>query len=231
MKKKLISILCISMIFILSGCSTSDKKAEKSVNDTDQNQALKEDSKNNNSDKKDDSTILQDDFNANDDQGKKETSSGEEKEKSTQPDKTDNNKQTEENSDNNFQEKKDTVKSKVKLYEGTYFDDKVFGENALRNYCEIEISNITDTSFDFTVYEVNVSDEKEDRKIIFNKNTAVFTGSGTEAAFYGKDYTITFKFPDNHLAYPIVTDIQVSGFGALEDGTYVNNNIPGHEFG
>lgn len=169
MKTKLVSILCISMIFILAGCSTSDKK----VND----------------------------------------------------------KRTEENLDNNLQNEKDTIKSKVKLYEGTYFDDKCFGENALRDYCEIEISNVTDTSFDFTVYEVNMSEEKEDKNIIFNKNTAVFEGSGAEAAFYGTDYTLSFTFPDNHLVYPIVTDMQVSGFKPLEGGTYVNNSIPGHEFG
>ena len=67
--------------------------------------------------------------------------------------------------------------------------------------------------------------------MIFLKNTAVFTGTGTEAAFYGKDYTLSFTFPDNHRAYPVVTDMQVSGFKKLEGKTYVNNSIPGHEFG
>ncbi|CAG9709908.1 conserved hypothetical protein [Clostridium neonatale] len=76
-----------------------------------------------------------------------------------------------------------------------------------------------------------MTDEKEDRKMIFLKNTAVFTGTGTEAAFYGKDYTLSFTFPDNHRAYPVVTDMQVSGFKKLEGKTYVNNRIPGHEFG
>lgn len=224
MKKKLISILCISMIFILASCSTSNKKA-------DNDQTVKEDSENYSSETKDNSKILQDDYNEDEAKGKKDTSSEENKVKPTQTDKVDNSKKTEGKSDNNSQKKKDTVKSKVKLYEGTYFDDKVFGENALSNYCEIEISNLTDTSFDFAIYEVNVSDGKEEKKIIFNKNTAVFTGSGTEAAFYGKDYTLSFTFPDNHLAYPIVTDMQVSGFKPLEGKTYVNNSIPGHEFG
>lgn len=231
MKKKLISILCISMIFILAGCSTSDKKADKSMNDTDESQAVKEDSENHSSETKENSDIVQAEDNKNDAKGKKDTSLEENKEKSTKLDKTADSKKIEENSDNNSQDKKDTVKSKVKLYEGTYFDDKVFGENTLSNYCEIKISNLTDTSFDFAIYEVNVSDGKEDRKIIFNKNTAVFTGSGTEAAFYGKDYTLSFTFPDNHRAYPIATDMQVSGFKPLEGKTYVNNGIPGHEFG
>ncbi|SQC02059.1 hypothetical protein [Clostridium tetanomorphum] len=98
----------------------------------------------------------------------------------------------------------------------------------LKTYCEVAISNITDTSFDFTIYEVDA--KTENKKVIFLTNTAVFTGDGTKAAFYGKNYTLHFTFPDNHKAYPAVTDMEISGFEPLKSRTYVNNGVPGHEF-
>ena len=124
------------------------------------------------------------------------------------------------------------VNSKVKLYDGAYFDNRRFRDNILKNYCEVVISNVTNTSFDFTVYEVNKLDgKKENKKVIFLTNTAVFTGDGMKATFYGNNYTLNFTFPNNHNAYPAVTDIEISGFKPLEGKTYVNNGIPGHEFG
>lgn len=135
-----------------------------------------------------------------------------------------------ESSKNNVPPKSAKVIGKVKLYEGIYFDDKCYGEDVLKPYCEVAISNVTDTSFDFTVYQV-VDVVKKEKKVIFLKNTAVFTGDGTKAAFYGKDYTIHFIFPNYHNAYPVVTDMEISGFKPLEGKTFVNNGIPGHEFG
>lgn len=123
------------------------------------------------------------------------------------------------------------VNSKVKLYEGTYFDDRCYGENELTNYCEVEISNISNTTFDFTVYELNMSDGKKDKKVVFAKNTAFFIEDGMKAAFKGKEYSLNFAFPDNHKAFPVVTDMKISGFKQLEGKTYVNNKIPGYEFG
>lgn len=133
---------------------------------------------------------------------------------------------------NNVSQKITKVNSKVKLYDGAYFDNRYFGDNILKNYCEVVISNITNTSFDFTVYEVNNLDgKKEDKKVIFLTNTAVFTGDGMKATFYGNSYTLNFTFPNNHNSYPAVTDMEISGFKPLEGKTYVNNGIPGHEFG
>ncbi|MEW9095958.1 MAG: hypothetical protein AB2417_12835 [Clostridiaceae bacterium] len=135
-----------------------------------------------------------------------------------------------ENYKNNISPKTDKVSGKVKLYEDIYFDDRRFGDNilTLKTFCEVVISNVTDTSFDFTVYQVD--GETREKEVIFLTNTAVFTGDGTEAAFYGNDYTLHFAFPNNHGAYPVVTDIKISGFEPLEDNGYVNNGIPGHEF-
>lgn len=117
----------------------------------------------------------------------------------------------------------------VKLYEGTYFDDKRFGEYTLNNYCEVMISYVTDTSFDFTIYQVD--EEKGEREVIFPTNTAVFQDEGIKAIYKGNEQTLEFSFPDYHNAYPVVTDIEISGFDPLEGKTLVNNGIPGHEFG
>ncbi len=134
---------------------------------------------------------------------------------------------------NNNSQNKSEVMGKVELYEGIYFDDRRFGDNIINTYCEVEITNITDTSFDFTVYEVNEpgAEGEKNKKVIFLTNTAVFIDDGKEAAFYGKDYTLNFSFPNYHNAEPIVTDIEISGFEPLEGHDYVNNGIPGHEFG
>lgn len=127
------------------------------------------------------------------------------------------------------------VKAKVQVYAGAYFDSRCYGENRANPYNEVVISNITSTSFDFTVNEVEYVDikksTKQTRKLIFKTNRAYFREGGTKAAFYGKDYTLKFTFPNNHDAFPVVTDMKITGFKPLEGNTYLNNVIPGHEFG
>lgn len=125
------------------------------------------------------------------------------------------------------------VKAKVKMYEGTYFDEVFYRyavdpEVEFSPYCEFHISNVTDTSFDFAIYEVGAQDKKT---LIFKNHTAVFTGDGMQAVYNGNEYTITFSFPDERQAYPDVVDMKVSGFGPVEGNTYVNNMVPGREFG
>ncbi len=126
---------------------------------------------------------------------------------------------------------KNKVIGKVKLVEGIYFDDRRFGENTLKSYGEVKISNITETSFDFTVYDVTVSDGEKNKKVMILTSTAVFVDNGMRAVYKGKNYTLEFTFPNNHNAEPIVTDIKISGYKLLEGKTFVNNSIPGHEFG
>lgn len=220
MKKNLVLILCLSLIFTLVGCN-SDKKANNSIQPTNEAQTLEDGSKNINNSKQ----AINEKNSIN---GKKETDLN--NTNSAQSTKINPNEQVVKDK-NNVSQKITKVNSKVKLYNGTYFDDRRFGDNILKNYCEVVISNVTNTSFDFTVYEVNVVDGKKDKKVIFLRNTAVFTGDGTKATFYGNDYTLNFTFPNYHNAYPVVTDMKISGFKPLEGKTYVNNGIPGHEFG
>ncbi|MDT8717128.1 hypothetical protein IAI10_10710 [Clostridium sp. 19966] len=216
MKKNLVLILCLSLIFILAGCS-SDRKV---ANEKQTLESASQDA-------------------SNQVQTSNQQSSGDEKKEaapnaasSSQPAEINQSKQAVKD-DNDASEKTTKVNGKVKLYAGTYFDSGVYGGKIKNDYCEIAISNITNTSFDFTVYEVkvNVSNGKKARKVIFLKNTAVFIGDGTKASFYGKNYNLNFTFPNYHNAYPIVTDMEVFGFQPLEGKDYVNNGIPGHEFG
>lgn len=130
------------------------------------------------------------------------------------------------------------VKAAWKLYEATYFDESIYGFEddkiidgvyQLDDYYEVDISNVTDTSFNFAIYEVD--GETENRSLIFKNHTAVFTGDGTTAAYNGEKYTLNFTFPDMHGAHPDIADMQISGFPPLEGVTLVYNDIPGHEFG
>lgn len=221
MKKILVLTLCLSLIFILVGCN-SDTTTAKSTQATNENKTLEDSSK-------DINNPIQATNDQNNTDAKKEPDLN--NKNSTQSKELTPNKQVAKDN-NNVSQKIPKVNSKVKLYEGTYFDNRRFGDNILKNYCEVLISNVTNTSFDFTVYEVNTLDgKKETKKVIFLTNTAIFTGNGGSATFYGNNYTLNFTFPNNHNAYPAVTDMEVSGFQSLEGKTYVNNGIPGHEFG
>lgn len=123
------------------------------------------------------------------------------------------------------------VPAKVKIYEATYFAEAVYRNVNLETewppYCEIDISNVTDTSFDFTVYQIT----NNERELIFKTHTAVFNGDGTTAVYNGQEYTLNFTFPNSRNSLPDVTEIQVTGFAPLEGETYLYNQVPGHEFG
>ncbi len=126
------------------------------------------------------------------------------------------------------------VPAKVRIYEATYFAEAVYRNVNLETewppYCEIDISNVTDTSFDFTVYQVTNHQEHQ-RDLIFKTHTAVFNGDGTTAVYNGQEYTLNFTFTNNRHSLPDVTEIQVTGFAPLEGETYLYNQVPGHEFG
>ncbi len=111
----------------------------------------------------------------------------------------------------------------IELYAGEYNDYRWFGDNpnCPENPCMISVSNVTDTAFDFRIEQWDPSSNSFN--VIFNKHTAVFTGDGTTAAYFGKEYTLNFTFPD-------VTTIEVSGFDPTEGISYMCNGIPGHEF-
>ena len=125
---------------------------------------------------------------------------------------------------------KDT-QTKYKMYDGVYFDEVIYtwsmDDSQVRPYCEINVSNATDTSFDFTIYDV----DGQNRSLKFKTHTAVFTGDGTQAEYNGNGYHLVFTFPDDRGALPDVVCMQVSGLKDMGGCMYVNNTVPGHEFG
>ena len=149
-------------------------------------------------------------------------------EDTTEETKTDSEDQSGENQQDDSGETMEAVQAKVNVYEGEYRYEYVMTGLVVPEYYKVKVSNVTDTSFDFTIYYVNETEGSEE--VVFRTHTAVFAGDGMEAVYDGVDYYLTFTFPDYHEAYPDATDMEISGYGPVEGMTFSNNSIPGHEF-
>lgn len=149
-------------------------------------------------------------------------------EDTTEETKTDSEDQGGENQQDDSGETMEAVQAKVNVYEGEYRYEYVMTGLVVPEYYKVKVSNVTDTSFDFTIYYVNETEGSEE--VVFRTHTAVFVGDGMEAVYDGVDYYLTFTFPDYHEAYPDATDMEISGYGPVEGMTFSNNSIPGHEF-
>ena len=126
------------------------------------------------------------------------------------------------------------VPAQYRLYEVTYGDSRGYTGLTLEDGLpedryEIEISNVTSTSFDFSIIHRNWVEDKILDKPIENA-TAIFVGDGTEARYLDGEFDLVFMFPDNHSALPDAADIEVHGYEPMEGKTYLYNGIPGHEF-
>lgn len=94
-------------------------------------------------------------------------------------------------------------------------------------YDEITVSNITDTTFDFTV---TWSDpETGETGTIIPNSTAYINEDQTSATYTGEDYTLTFDFLYMYNPLPVVLYIRLWGADELEGLLFYNNNIPGYE--
>ena len=120
------------------------------------------------------------------------------------------------------------------IYEGCYFDGGVYQywtEMPLSEspmiYCEIWISNVTETTFDFLIKEVVMA--TDERTIVLPLSTAIIVNNGWGAIYEGEEFTLSFEFPDDPNKFP--KEITVDGWEKLEGNTYMNNSIPGHESG
>lgn len=123
------------------------------------------------------------------------------------------------------------VNAQYQVYEGTYYDMNIYEATAeggeSDSYCQIEVSNITDQTFDFAVYQLTDGN----KQMILDTRTATFVEDGTKAVSEKDGTNLVFTFPDNWNALPKVVEMQVSGMDVLEGNSYVNNNVPGYEFG
>ena len=120
------------------------------------------------------------------------------------------------------------------IYEGCYFDEgvaKYWGEIPLTEspmiYCEIWISNVTETTFDFLIKEVVMA--TDERTIVMPLSTAKITNNGWGVIYEGEEFTLSFEFPDAPDTFP--KNITVDGWEKLEGNNYMNKEIPGHESG
>lgn len=123
------------------------------------------------------------------------------------------------------------VQAQYQVYEGTYFDMNInqamSANNGSDSYCQIEVSNITDQSFDFAVYQLTDGNKTN----ILDTRTATFVEDGTKAVSEKDGINLVFTFPDSWNALPKVVEMQVSGLDVLEGNSYINNSVPGYEFG
>ena len=94
-------------------------------------------------------------------------------------------------------------------------------------YCEIWISNVTETTFEFLIKEVVMA--TDERTIVMPLSTAKITNNGWGAIYEGEEFTLSFEFPDAPDRFPKY--ITVDGWEKLEGNNYMNNSIPGHESG
>lgn len=108
----------------------------------------------------------------------------------------------------------------VDLYPGVYADQLLYGDpDQCTHPYGITVSNVTDTSFDFEIWEYYCADKP--KQLVFKKHTAVFNGDGSTAIYEGKQYTLHFTFPS-------VFEVGITGFEPTEGGEYLCNTIPGH---
>ena len=124
------------------------------------------------------------------------------------------------------------VPASVWLYEGYYVDtsaDFSLPDSEMEPYYFVDIANVTDTTFDFTIYIVNPANGTEE--VTFDTNTAVFIGDGDEAIFVGDTHILNFSFPDDFESLPVVVAMEIEGFDEIEGRLFANSNVPGHEFG
>lgn len=130
-------------------------------------------------------------------------------------------------------ETKTNEKSTKPIYEGLYFDESFYQyvdmptEESPLVYCEITISNVTDTSFDFEINEKVMSTGES--TALVPASTALIEAAGSKAVYRGDGMTLTFSFPDSQDVFP--QHLEISGMEKLENKTYINNTISGHEAG
>ena len=121
------------------------------------------------------------------------------------------------------------------LYEDTYTDRRIshwwMGDleksKGYYVYDELTISNITDTTFDFTVTWKNP--ETEETGTVIPLSTAYINEDMTSATYTGEDYTLTFDFSYMDNPLPEVLYIRMWGVNELEGYLFCNYNASGYE--
>lgn len=120
------------------------------------------------------------------------------------------------------------VPAQINVYEGEYKYELAHTGLDITEYYTVIVENVTDDSFDFTIYYAD--DLADTRDVVFRTHTAIFEGDGTYARYHGTEYNLEFTFPNDRNTLPDVVDMQISGYEPVEGLTFCNHAIPGHEF-
>lgn len=122
----------------------------------------------------------------------------------------------------------------LKLYEETYTDaaSRAWAVHEPEYtgsyiYNQLTISNVTDSSFDFTITLRNF--ETEETETIYPLCTAYFNEDGVSATYTGSEGTLIFDFSYNTNPLPVVLTIKLWGEESLEGIRFYSSNIPGYE--
>lgn len=127
------------------------------------------------------------------------------------------------------------VTAAVEMQAGFYDDETTYGcrpeyiadeKYVQPDYYGVEVGNITENSFDFTLHLYH-GEEKAEKMI--STGMARFVEDGTKAVC--TDAGLTFVFPNEWNSLPTVVDFRIEGFEPVRDVLFVNNDIPGYEFG
>lgn len=120
------------------------------------------------------------------------------------------------------------VPAQINVYEGEYKYELAHTGLDITEYYTVIVENVTDDSFDFTIYYAD--DLADTRDVVFRTHTAIFEGDGTYARYHGTEYNLEFTFPNDRNTLPDAVDMQISGYEPVEGLTFCNHAIPGHEF-
>ena len=125
------------------------------------------------------------------------------------------------------------VPAQVEMHEGMYDDENTYGcrpefiqddKYVQPDYYGVEVTNVTETSFDFTLYLYEGEDEKRPNEV--TSGTAHFVEDGRKAVCED----LTFVFPNEWNSLPTVVDFRIQGFEPAAEVLFVNNDIPGYQF-
>lgn len=125
------------------------------------------------------------------------------------------------------------VKAAVEMQEGMYDDEHSYGEQGgyfegdsfiQYDYYGVEVKNVTDTSFDFTLFLYAGEGEKKPREVA--AGTAIFVEDGMKAVCE----EMTFTFPNQWESLPAVVDFRIEGYEPVNGVLFANNDVPGYEF-
>ena len=120
------------------------------------------------------------------------------------------------------------VPAQINVYEGEYKYELAYTGLDITEYYTVIVENVTDDSFDFTIYYAD--DLADTRDVVFRTHTAIFEGDGTYARYHGTEYNLEFTFPNDRNTLPDAVDMQISGYEPVEGLTFCHHAIPGHEF-